>query len=434
MTGVRPALVESAAEAVRVVASGDRVYVQGGAATPIALVDALMERAPSLTGVEITHLHTEGPAPYVAEGMERHFRHNALFIGPNVREAVQAGRADYTPVFLSEIPSLFAPGGALPLDVALVRVTPPDADGYCSLGVSVDCALSAAEHARTVVAQVDSSLPRTGGHRLSFGIIDVAVELTTALPERQPSVPGPEAVAIGRHIAGLVEDGSTLQMGIGSLPDAVLEQLTSHRALGIHTEMFSDGVIPLIEAGTIDGSRKTLHRGVSVSSFVLGSRRLYDFVDGNPLVELYAADYTNDPDVIAKHDRMVAINGALSVDLTGQVVADSLGPRFYSGIGGQVDFIRGAARSRGGKPIVCLPATAVNGTVSRICTELAPGSGVVTTRGDVHWVVTEYGARNLHGRTIRERARMLIEIAHPSFRAQLHEQAGQLGYLGEYRH
>jgi len=432
MTGFGPAMVGSAAEAVRVVSSGDRVYVQGGAATPAALVEALMRRAPSLSGVEITHLHTEGAAPYVAEGMEPHFRHNALFIGPNVREAVRAGRADYTPVFLSEIPSLFAPGGALPLDVALIHVTPPDAEGYCSLGVSVDCALSAAEHARTVIAQVDPSLPRTGGHRLPFGIINVAVELTTPLPECQPSVPGPEAVAIGRHIAGLIEDGSTLQLGIGSLPDAVLEQLASHRALGIHTEMFSDGVIPLIEAGIIDGSRKTVHPGVSVSSFVLGSKRLYDFVDRNSQVELFPADYTNDPDVIARHDRMVAINGALSVDLTGQVVADSLGPRFYSGIGGQVDFIRGAARSRGGKPIVCLPSTAVSGTVSRICAELPTGSGVVTTRGDVHWIVTEYGARNLHGRSIRERARMLIEIAHPPFRAQLNEEAGQLGYLGEY--
>jgi acetyl-CoA hydrolase len=405
------------------------VYVQGGAATPGVLVDALVARAPEISGVEIVHLHTEGLAPYVAAGMERSFRHNALFIGPNVRDAVQAGKADYTPIFLSEIPALFDAGGALPLDAALIHVTPPDAHGLCSLGVSVDCALSAAQHARTVVAQVDASLPRTGGHSLAYRDIDVVFEAETPLPQRLPRPPDAAAVAIGRHIAELIEDGSTLQMGIGSVPDAVLGQLTSHRDLGIHTEMFSDGVMPLIEAGVVTGARKSLHPGVTVSAFVLGSQALYDFVDRNTHVELHPADYTNDPSVIAAHDRMVAINSALSIDLTGQVVADSIGPRFYSGIGGQVDFIRGAARSRGGKPIVCLPATARGETISRICAELAPGSGVVTTRGDVHWVVTEFGARNLHGRTIRDRARMLIEIAHPSFRAELEAEAGALGYL-----
>jgi acetyl-CoA hydrolase len=419
-----------ARDAVASIKSGDRVYIQGGAATPSLLVAALVDRAPSLTDVEIVHLHTEGPAPYVAEGMERHFRHNALFIGPNVREAVQRGRADYTPVFLSEIPSLFEPGGALPLHVALIHVTPPNAHGLCSLGVSVDCALSAARNAKTVIAQVDASLPRTAGHAIAFADIDVELRAETPLPQRLVRNQAPETVAIGRHIAGLIEDGSTLQLGIGSVPDAVLANLGSHRDLGIHTEMFSDGVMNLAEAGVITGARKTLHPGVIVGSFVLGSRKLYDFVDDNPRVELHPADYTNNPDLIAAHDRMVAINGALSVDLTGQVVADSLGPRFYSGIGGQVDFIRGAARSRGGKPIVCLPSTALGGSVSRICAELEPGSGVVTTRGDVHWVVTEFGARNLHGRTIRERARMLVEIAHPDFRARLHEEAGRLGYLG----
>jgi acetyl-CoA hydrolase len=361
--------------------------------------------------------------------MEHSFRHNALFIGPNVRDAVQAGRADYTPIFLSEIPALFDAGGVLPLDVALIHVTPPDADGICSLGVSVDCALSAAQHARTVVAQVDASLPRTAGHGLAYTDIDIVFEAESPLPQRLPRPPDAAAVAIGRHIAELIEDGSTLQMGIGAVPDAVLGQLTSHRDLGIHTEMFSDGVMPLIEAGVVTGARKSLHPGVTVSAFVLGSQKLYDFVDRNSHVELHPADYTNDPSVIAAHDRMVAINSALSIDLTGQVVADSIGPRFYSGIGGQVDFIRGAARSRGGKPIVCLPATARDGTISRICAELAPGSGVVTTRGDVHWVVTEFGARNLHGRSIRDRARMLIEISHPSFRAALEEEAGSLGYL-----
>lgn len=423
-------IVANAADALAAVKSGDRVYMQGGAATPSLLVQALMDRAPSLTDVEIVHLHTEGEAPYVAPGMERHFRHNALFIGPNVREAVQRGGADYTPVFLSEIPSLFEPGGALPLDFALIHVTPPNSHGLCSLGVSVDCALSAARNAKTVIAQVDASLPRTGGHAIAYNDIDLVLVAETPLPERHVSIPQPDTVAIGRHIARLIEDGSTLQLGIGSVPDAVLTNLTTHRELGIHTEMFSDGVMALAEAGVITGARKTLHPGVIVGSFVLGSRKLYEFVDGNPRVELHPADYTNNPDVIAAHDRMVAINGALSVDLTGQVVADSLGPRFYSGIGGQVDFIRGAARSRGGKPIVCLPSTARDGTVSRICAELEQGSGVVTTRGDVHWVVTEFGARNLHGRTIRERAKMLIDIAHPDYRAQLHEEAGRLGYLG----
>ena len=422
--------VASSLEAVAGIRSGERVYVQGGAATPGVLIDALVERRDALRDVEIVHLHTEYPAPYAEPGMESHFRHNALFIGPNVRSAVGDGRADYTPVFLSEIPALFAPGGALPLDTALVHITPPDRDGYCSLGVSVDCALAAVRNARTVVAQVDAGLPRTGGHRLHISEIDIAIEAQTPLPTFHTPEASPAALEIGRHIAGLIEDASTLQLGIGSVPDAVLSQLTNHRDLGIHTEMFSDGVIPLIERGIVTGARKSLHRGVVVSSFVLGTDDLYRFVDGNRHIELHPADYTNDPAIIARHDRMVAINSALSIDLTGQVAADSLGPRFYSGIGGQVDFIRGAARSKGGKPFVCLPSTAVDGAVSRICAELAPGSGVVTTRGDVHWVVTEFGARNLHGRTIRERARMLIEIAHPDFRAGLYEEAGHLGYLG----
>lgn len=433
-TGGAPRIAPTAADAVKEVASGSRVYVQGGAATPGVLVDALVDRAAELHDVEIVHLHTEWPARYTDPGMEGHFRHNALFIGANVRNAVQAGRADYTPVFLSEIPALFEPGGSLPLDVALIHVTPPDDRGLCSLGVSVDCALSAASNAAIVIAQVDGSLPRTGGHTLPYSSFDTVVECETPLPERPPGPIPEEITAIGRHIAALIDDGSTLQMGIGSVPDAVLANLGNHRHLGIHTEMFSDGVIPLIESGIVTGARKTLNRGLSVSSFVLGTSRLYRFVDGNRHVELRPADYTNNPVVIAQHDRMVAINGALSVDLTGQVVADSLGPRFYSGIGGQVDFIRGAAQSKGGKPIVCLPSTALRGSVSRIASELRTGSGVVTTRGDVHWVVTEFGAVNLHGRTIRERAMGLIEIAHPAFREELYETAGQLGYLGLARY
>lgn len=416
-------------QAVGVVRSGDRVYVHGGAATPHALIDALVARAAELRGVELVHLHTEGEAPYTAPGMEVHFRHNALFIGPNTRDAVRECRADYTPVFLSEIPALFAPGGQLPLDVAFLQVTPPDESGHCSFGVSVDCALAAALHARVVVAQVNARLPRSCGTRLPAAAIDYAVEVDAPLPVADAPPTSPEAEAIGRHVAELIDDGATLQMGIGAIPNAVLGELGRHRHLGVHTEMFTDGLLPLIERGVVDGAQKTLHPGVVVSAFTLGSEALYRFLDGNTAIELHPVDYTNNVEVIARHDKMVAINSALAVDLTGQVVADSIGPRFYSGIGGQVDFIRGAARARGGVPIIALPSTARDGTISRITAELAPASGVVTTRGDVHWVVTEYGARNLHGRTIRERARMLIEIAHPHFRAALEEQAGELGYL-----
>jgi acetyl-CoA hydrolase len=421
----------SAEEALARVTSGSRVYIHGGAATPHVLIDALVARAPELRDVEIIHLHTEGPAPYAAPEMADSFRHNALFIGPNTRPAVQEGRADYTPIFLSEIPELFR-AGELPLDVALLQVSPPDDKGYCSLGVSVDVALSAAETAPLVIAQVNRRLPRTGGHHLPASLINLAVEVDRELPQVKTALPNAEAVSIGRQVAALIEDGSTLQVGIGTIPNAVLASLGKHRDLGVHTEMFSDGLLPLIESGVVNGSHKSIHPGVVISAFVIGTQRLYDFVDANPTVELHPVDYTNDVDVISRNRRMVAINAALGVDLTGQVAADSLGPRFYSGIGGQVDFIRGAARSIGGVPIIALPSTAVNGTISRIAAELSDGSGVVTTRGDVHWVVTEHGARNLHGRTIRERAKMLIEIAHPKFREDLEKQAGALGYLGRH--
>lgn len=420
----------TATEAVSRIRSDQRVYLHGGAATPGVLVDALVARAPRLRDVELVHLHTEGQARYAEHDYEKHFRHNALFIGPNVRDAVQDGRADYTPVFLSDIPELFQPGGTLPLDVALIQVTPPDGAGNCSLGVSVDVALTAAEQAKLVIAQVNDRMPRTNGHVLNASFIHLAVEVEAEIPEVHAPPMTPEAWAIGRHVAALVRDGATLQMGIGAVPNAVLAALADHRHLGIHTEMFTDGVLPLIEAGVVDGSRKNVDTGKVVSAFVLGTRRLYDFVGGNPRVELHPVSYTNDVAVIASIDDMVAINSALSVDLTGQVVADSIGPRFYSGIGGQVDFMRGSARSRGGVPIIALPSTAANGTISRICPELPVASGVVTTRGDVHWIVTEYGSVDLHGRSIRDRARMLIDIAHPRFRAELAEAAGRLGYLG----
>ncbi|HQW52148.1 MAG TPA: acetyl-CoA hydrolase/transferase C-terminal domain-containing protein, partial [Tepidiformaceae bacterium] len=411
--------IVSLEEAVGVVKSGDRLYIHAGAATPHALIAGLVSLRTDLRDVEIVHLHTDGPAPYAEPSMEGRFRHNALFIGPNTRQAVQEGRADYTPVFLSEIPSLFEPGGSLPLDVAFIHVTPPGRDGNCSLGVSVDCALAAARNARLVVAQVNPRMPRTFGHAIHSSVIDLAIEVEDDLSEAAHEAPGPEAAEVGRHVAALIRDGSTLQMGIGAIPNAVLDALPGHRNLGIHTEMFTDGLLPLLRSGAVNGARKTIHHGKVVTAFALGSRELYDFVDNNPAVEFHPVDHTNNVDVIAANDDMVAINSALSVDLTGQVVADSIGPRFYSGIGGQVDFIRGAARSRGGVPIIALPSTAKGGELSRICPELLAGSGVVTTRGDVHWVVTEYGARNLHGRTIRERASMLIEIAHPKFRQDL---------------
>ncbi len=420
----------TAEEALSRLKSGDRVYVHGGAATPHALIAAMVATPKHIRDVEIVHMHTNGPAPYAAPEMAGRFRHNALFIGPNVRQAVQEGRADYTPIFLSEIPSLFQPGGALPLDVALIQVAPPGPDGICSLGLSVDCALAAAQNARLVIAQVNSRVPRTFGPGIPSDIIDLAVEVDADPPTVVMEPPDAEARAIGQHVAALIPDGATLQMGIGAVPNGVLAALGQHRDLGVHTEMFTDGLLPLLRSGVVNGSRKSLHRGKVVTAFCIGSAELYEYVDSNPDIEFHPVDYTNRPRVISAHDRMAAINSALSVDLTGQVVADSIGPRFYSGIGGQVDFIRGAARSIGGLPVIALPSTARGGTVSRICPELLAGSGVVTTRGDVHWVVTEYGARNLHGRTIRERSHMLIEIAHPKFRAELAEAAGKLGYFG----
>lgn len=417
-------------EAVSVVENSHRVYVHGGAATPHLLIDAMVTLREDLRDVEIVHMHTDGDAPYVAPGMQGRFRHNALFIGPNVRQAVQEGRADYTPVFLSEIPQLFLAGGPLPINVAFLHVTPPDADGNCSLGVSVDCAVAAANSADVVVAQVNPRMPRTHGTFIHESKITLAVEVDEPLPHPVREPPSVDSVAIGQHVAALIDDGATLQLGIGAIPGAVLGALEGHHDLGVHTEMFTEALLPLLVSGVVNGSRKTIDRGKTVSAFVTGDDELYAFIDDNPAVELRTVDYTNDVNIIAAQDRMVAVNSALSVDLTGQVVADSIGPRFYSGIGGQVDFIRGAARSAGGVPIIALPSTAKAGAISRICPELLQGSGVVTTRGDVHWVVTENGARNLHGRTIRERASMLIELAHPRFRSDLYEAAGRLGYLG----
>jgi acetyl-CoA hydrolase len=418
----------TAAEATATVRSGQRVYVQGGCAVPRALIDALVARYEELSGVEIVHMHTEGDAPYARPEMAGHFRHNALFVGRNLREAVNQGRADFTPVFLSDVPGLFET--TLPLDVALIQVSPPDNAGYCSLGISVDCAKPASLAAKTVIAQVNRRMPRTlGDGFLHVSQLDFLVEEDAELTEVVCPPPDEVASRIGEYVVSLIEDGSTLQTGIGTIPNAVVASLSGHQHLGVHTEMFSDGLLDLIESGVVDSSAKSYHEGKVVSSFVMGSRRLYDFVDDNPLIEMHPVTFTNDPFVIARNDRMVSINSAIEVDLTGQVCADSIGHMLYSGIGGQLDFIRGAARSRGGKAIIALPSTAKGGDVSRIVAELRPGAGVVTTRGDVHQVITEYGVADLHGRTLRDRAKGLIEIAHPRFREELSAAARRLNLL-----
>ena len=409
--------------AVGKVRSGQRVFIGSGAAEPQLLVKALAERGQELADTQITHILTLGIAPYADPKLKDGFRHNALFIGPNVREAVAEARADFTPVFLSEVPRLFR-RGKMPIDVALIQVSPPDEHGYCCYGVSVDVTKAGAESARHVVAEVNPNMPRTLGD--CFIHVD---RIDTLVPSDKPILEVPTgqidevAQQIGQHIADLIQDGSTLQLGIGTIPDAVLSCLGDKKDLGIHSEMLSDGVIELVEKGVINGSRKNIHKGKIVVSFVMGTRRLYDFVDNNPMCEFHPSDYINDPFRVAQNDRVVAINSALQVDLTGQVCADSLGTYFYSGIGGQVDFIRGASRSHEGRPIIALPSTASGGKVSRITPILTPGAGVVTSRGDVHYVVTEYGIANLHGKTIRERAMALIHIAHPDHREKLMEEA-----------
>jgi acyl-CoA hydrolase len=416
-------------EALRCVRSGDRVWIHPGCATPEPLAKALAARAPELTDVEVVHMLTFGEANYTKPEMAGHFRHRALFMGANVREAVNAGRADFVPIFLGEIERLFW-SGALPIDVALVQVSPPDHQGFCSLGVSVDTTLTAAKHARIVVAEVNQQMPRTMGDCfLRLNEIDYLVPTDRPLLEL-PSHPMTELHrAIGRNIADLIEDGSTLQMGIGGIPDAVLFYLHDKNDLGVHTEMFSDGLLELVKEGVVNCERKTLHPHKIIASFVIGSRPLFDFVHNNPLVEFHPVYYTNDPYVIAQNQKMIAINAALQVDLTGQVCSDSIGHRFYSGFGGQTDFIRGAARSKGGKPIIALPSTARDGEVSRIVPVLDSGAGVVDTRADVHYVVTEFGVAHLFGKSVRERAHELIRIAHPRFREELTDWAVRHHYI-----
>lgn len=423
--------VTSASAALEHVRSGQRVFVGSGASAPQRLIDALVARSDYLADVEIIHLMTLGPAPYCEPKARGHFRHASLFVGPNVRSAVQAGDADYIPIHLSEVPRLFR-SRQREIDVALVSVSEPDSEGTCSLGVSVDVVRAAIESAGLVIAQVNPRMPRTSGDAtLDVDAIDWLVPHESELPEIGRSNTDPVAQRIGQHVARLVEDGSTIQTGIGTIPDAVLAALSDKKDLGVHTEMFSDGMLDLIERGVVTNLRKTLDPGKGVTSFVLGSRRVYDYVNENPRVLFRSTEYTNDVEVISRQAGMVAINGALEVDLTGQVCADSIGQSFYSGFGGQVDFIRGSARSPGGRPIIALPSTARGGQVSRIVPRLAPGAGVVTSRADVHFVVTEHGVADLHGKSVRERALALIQIAEPRFRPWLMHEAKTHGLVYE---
>ncbi len=416
--------VTTAEEAVKDIRSGDRVWIHPGCNTPLPLIEAMVARAPELEDVEVDHILTLGPAPYAEPGMEQHFHHRALFTGGNVRQAVNEGRADFVPIHLHEVPGLVI-SGRLPIDVALIHISPPDEHGFCSFGVGVDATKAAVEKARVVIALVNQRMPRT----LGDSFVHVS-RLTHVVEADMPVMELPMATeisdvsrSIGEKIASLIPDGATLQMGIGEIPDAVLLFLKNKKDLGVHTEMFSDGLVELFEMGVVTNDKKTLHRGKIVASFVIGTRRSFDFVDNNPFMEFHPNDYVNDPFIIAQNEKMVAINSALSVDITGQVCADSIGTKIYSGFGGQLDFIRGAAHSKGGIPIIALPSTAKGGTISRITDMLLPGSGVVTTRADVHYIVTEYGIADLYGRSLRERARALIDIAHPDFRLQLEEAA-----------
>lgn len=421
--------ISTAEEAVRLIPPGKRILIGSGAGEPGHLVDAMVSHGDHLAGNEIVHLMTLGSAPYVQPGLEHRFRHTAFFIGANVRPAVQEGRADFMPVFLSEIPLLIS-SGRVGIDVALIQVSPPDHHGFVSLGVSVDIVRAAVDTAAVILAEVNPHMPRTlGDSFLHVDRIARLIPVDEPLPELGEHDLDPVFREIGRNVATLIPDGATLQMGIGKIPDATLAALDERQDLGVHTEMMSDGVMRLVQAGVITGRRKNFLPGKLVTSFVMGSRELYEWVHDNPLIEMRGSAFTNDPFQIARNDNMVAINAALAVDLTGQVAADTVRGRFFSGIGGQVDFIRGAARSRGGKPIIALPATAKGGTVSRIQTTFEEGAGVVTSRGDIHYVVTEYGIADLWGRNIAQRAQALIGIAHPDFRAGLIEEAKNRCYV-----
>jgi len=418
--------IVSPEQAVDGIRSGQRIYVHCAAATPSVLLDALVARAPELEDVTVIHLHVEGPGPHLRPEMARHFRHRALFIGPNARQAVNEGRADYVPVFLSDVPRLFD-RGLLPLDAVLVNATPPDAHGFCSLGTSVEAMHAAIRAATTVIVQFNRAMPRTLGESfIHVDDIDVAVEVDIPPYRYETGAVGEVERQIGEYVADLVSDGATIQLGIGAIPTATALALRDKRDLGVHTEMFTDPVVDLVEAGVVTGTRKERNRGKIVTAFMMGTQRLYDFVHDNPMVEMRSVDFTNDTHVIRSFNRMVAINSAIEVDLTGQVVADSIGHRLYSGIGGQMDFIRGASLAPEGRAIIALPATAAGGEASRIVPSLREGAGVVTTRAHVRTIVTEFGVAELWGKSVRERARELIAIAHPDFRDELTAEAARL--------
>ena len=421
--------VTTAASAMKLVKSGCNVFIGTGCAQPQHLVNALVEYSSNVRDVHIIHLLTMGTAPYVDEKLRDRFKLNTFFIAENVRQTIRNGFGDYTPIFLWDIPRQFETG-RIPIDVALISVSPPDAGGRCSFGVSVDIVKSAAANAKYIIAQVNSRMPRTFGDSfIHVNDIEVMVPFDEDIIE--VTVPEPDEVLrrIGQNVARLVDDGSTIECGIGRIPQALAEFLKDKKDLGVHTEMFGDWIIDLIDCDVITCAKKTLNRGKVVASFCMGTRRLYDYIDNNPFFEFYPTEYVNDPYVISQHEKMVGINVGLEIDLTGQVCADSLGYNFYSGIGGQVDFIRGSAKSRGGKAIIAMPSTAKDDRVSRIVSHLAEGAGVVTTRGDVHYVVTEYGTAYLHGKSIRERALALIEIAHPKFKAGLIQAAKAQKYI-----
>lgn len=408
----------TAQEALKIVKSGQRVYVQAAAAAPTVLTNALADRAHELTNVEVCHLHTEGEARYANPELKNSFHVNSFFIGKNVRHTLKSGNGSYTPVFLSELPLLFK-RNILDLDVALIHVSPPDKHGYCSLGVSVEATLAAIDNSRHVIAQINPQMPRTHGDGIiHVSQIDTLVEVDYPIYEHLNPAVTAEEEKMGEYIAGLIEDKSTLQMGIGSIPNAALMKLTNHKDLGLHTEMFSDGVIPLIEKGVINGNYKGVSPGRALATFLVGSKKLYDFVDDNPFVEMRASNYVNDAARIKKNSRMVAINSAIEVDVTGQVCADSIGCSMYSGVGGQMDFIRGASLSNKGKAIIALPSVTKKG-ISRIVPFLKQGAGVVTTRAHVHYIITEYGVAYLYGKTLKQRVKALVEIAHPDHRENL---------------
>ena len=414
----------SATEAVKVIKSGDHVHLSSVASVPQILIKAMCARgeAGELKGVHIHHLHTEGPAPYAEAAFEGVFQMDSFFVGANVRKATQAGYADYIPVFLSETQRLYR-DGYLPCNVAMIQVCPPDEHGYVSLGTSVDATLAAVEKAEHVIAVINKNVPRSFGDALiPMSMIDIFVEDDTPLEPAHFTTPDEIETAIGKHCAGLIEDGACLQMGIGAIPNAVLAQLGNHKNLGIHTEMFADGVLPLVESGVLNGANKKINKGVMVSTFLMGSQKVYDFIHNNPMVAMMDVGYTNDPFIIAQNPKVTAINSALQVDITGQVCADSLGTKFFSGVGGQIDFVYGASRSEGGKAIIAMPSITNKG-VSKIAPVLSSGAGVVTTRNHIHWFVTEYGAVNLYGKTLQERAKLIIKVAHPDHQEELDKAA-----------